>query len=160
MAYWEIEITPSAVAECEPGDKLPGKIYAHDLEDAKRFLEAMHGELFKDFGWTADTKTREGEPTCYTLGDEAIFVIQREGDIPKGVYATNEKNRDRASRAYDAIMGYIESVGDDVTMNDFDTWVGDMICDLHHAAASRGLDMQDMMTSGTWHFEAEQGGVE
>jgi hypothetical protein len=161
MSYWEIEVTAAALADIETGDMSPCKLYAWNLDEAKEFVEDMHEGIANGYDWEPDVKTREGEPTCYTLGDKAIFIIERAGIGPsKRAYVTSGRNVVRAKRGFNSVMAYVDEMGDVPGSNELDTWMADLICDLHHAAASRGLDMEDIMRRGKNHFDCEGQGFE
>lgn len=62
-------------------------------------------------------------------------------------------NADRAARAETALIAYIDATGDAHYANEFDTWVGDLMCDLRHLCRFRGVEFDP--DAGSMNFEAE-----
>lgn len=63
------------------------------------------------------------------------------------------KNEDRARRAALAIKAYIQD--DDVFSLDRAEVLADLLCDLRHWAAFRGVNFKEANTRAAGHFEVE-----
>jgi hypothetical protein len=55
----------------------------------------------------------------------------------------------------DALHAYVESPGDSMGANDFQTWLQDMLCDLRHLAKREGLSFDTANTNAGRNFEEE-----
>lgn len=60
-------------------------------------------------------------------------------------------NADRAAWALATLTAFGEITG----VDEYDTAIGDLICDLHHFADQEGIDWQEVLDRADMHYTAE-----